>query len=119
MADPKPCAPKKAMILYDAECSFCCDCVYLWKRKGRVEFLPAARKETIGEGIRRDGAPDAVILIEASGESYSGAAAIIRFMLIEGSRLGLVLWWLYERLGLFRWVAGRVYAVVARLRRFL
>ena len=63
--------------------------------------------------------PDAVLLIESSGQSFSGAAAIIRLMVIERLSAGPLLWWLYGRMAIFRWLAEGGYRFVARNRKLI
>ncbi len=111
-------SPHQALLLYDGECTFCCCSAAVLARvaEDEVRVLPVQGGSGIRHGISAGTRLRAVTLIEGNGKTFTGAAAIFRFMSIYGSRVGELLWWLYRKVGLFRSFAEWGYRLIAQVR---
>ena len=120
MNKPEPFDSKEAQIIYDGECPLCCALVGSWNSSHqKVEFVASQERKNDELEAGCEAIPDEVILIESSGQSYSGAAAIIRLIMIERWGAGPLLWWLYGRVAMFRWLTEGGYRFVARNRKLI
>jgi predicted DCC family thiol-disulfide oxidoreductase YuxK len=115
---PKPCPPQKVLLLYDGECPFCRAKAASWEgtSRGNVQILPIQSGAGEGYGFPATRSPQSVVLIEMSGEIFTGAGAVFRLASIRGNGAGALLWWLYRRVGAFRLLAEWGYRLVARHR---
>ena len=105
-------------VLYDGACSLCCASarrVRRFDRRGRIELLdlrdPAAARRF--PQVDREAALEWMQAVDCRGQIFSGADAWARIgLLLPGWKL---LDWLLLVPGL-RWMAGKVYAWIARNR---
>jgi predicted DCC family thiol-disulfide oxidoreductase YuxK len=108
--------PATPILLYDGSCRFCEAGVARWRNQSKVEVLPVQGGGGATFGFPRDKPMGALHLIESSGETRRGAAAVFRVMDLCDDFAGKLLWKLYRSVELFRAVADWGYGLVAARR---
>ncbi len=106
--------PDKPLLIWDGECHFCARWVERWKTltAGQVEYQ---KSQDLGDRfpeIPREQFGRSVVLVEPSGDVFTGAAAVCRSLRTRNQ------WWLraYERVPGFAAVSEFGYALIARNR---
>ena len=119
MESPQP--PRRPLVLFDGSCGFCTRSIGRWRREGegRVNVEPVQGGEGIPFGFPPDRPMGALQLVESSGEIRCGAAAVFRMMDLCGNLFGRLAWTLYRKVGPFRYLADRGYALVSARRAAL
>lgn len=106
----RPCRP---VLVYDGDCGFCATCVRFVRRRVRPDADTTAwQNADLGAlGVTRERATHEVLWVTPAGAVHGGAQAIARLLLRAGgpwAPLGALL-----TLPPVRWIAHRVYRVVA------
>jgi len=106
-------------FVYDGDCGICRTWVNYWREltAERISYRPYQEAAADFPGIPPQAFPQAVQLIEPTGDAYAGAAATYRVLRRAPGRAGW--WWLYEHLPGFAAVSERAYAFFARHRSLL
>jgi len=110
----------RPVVLYDGACGLCASSMRRWRLRSRdaVSFFPYD-KDVEAWGIEIPKVPQSLILIEKNGVVRTGAAAIIRLMVLCENPLGKVVWRVHERIGIFRCLSDLIYRCIAKRRHLL
>src|SRR5437867_11563416 len=105
--------PQKPLILFDGDCSFCRRWIDRWRfyARDQIEFQPYQQAADRFPQIPRQQLERAIHLVEPDGALSSGAGAVFRMLWLVGHHRWL--FWLYDFLPGFAFLAERFYRLVA------
>ncbi len=113
MLQPRP------TLVFDGDCGICRHWVDYWRALTgeRIAYRPYQDAAGDFPAIPRDDFKRAMVLIEASGQAYAGAAAAFRLLSYAPSRGAW--WWAYAHVPGFAPLSEAVYTVLSRRRGLL
>ena len=107
-------------MVYDGDCHFCRRWIARWAQMtgDRVIYRPSQAAAKDFPEIPPEEFAQEVKLVEPDRQNFGGAAAVFRVLAGYGEPrwLWAVPWWLFRRVGLFRWVTETAYKFVAEHR---
>ena len=109
--------PPERLLVIDGDCPFCRRWARRLNRWTGVRYAAYQEVEGRFPEIPRQAFERAVQLLEPDGRVLAGAGAV--FGCVRDQRGGGWLFRLYQRSGLFAWVAERLYGLVSRNRHRL
>lgn len=109
---------QRPILIYDGDCGFCKFWIKRWRSLTGDKIEYAAYQEVGGQfpQISKKRFEESIQLVQPDGTVYSGARAVFQSLAVNPSYAWL--FWLYQKLPLFRWASEGFYEFVAKNRIF-